>query len=252
MGDEKVGAMASTNGKGRASSVISNTENAPTEATASKQSKKDKVGGTIKLKRPPMKMTNAGSWQDNEVTDQKPKKSRSPSSTSATSPVPNVKPPDPDLVATNPTGRLNEDEQDVATCKHCRKVWTKSVLPKHAKECLKQKQENAKRRKEAKEAKAKAKEAKEAASKDKDSDTIMDETPKVKATAEGEDAPSVEKVKTAKKSAVIGEDGPKKGKKRKADGEGEKAPKTKKKKEEPKPKVPKPKGEEFKIHLTNV
>ncbi|KAI9723431.1 MAG: hypothetical protein M1812_001315 [Candelaria pacifica] len=179
------------------------------------------------------------------LLDQKSKGSGSPSSTSATSPGPIVKPLDPDLVATFPTGRPNEDEPDVATCKHCKKALLKSVLPKHIKECLKHKQENAKKKKEAKEAKAKAKEAKEAASKDKDGDTVMDETPKGKAIVEGEDAPSVEKVKSAKKSAVIGDDGPKKGKKRKADGEGEKAPKTKKKKEEPKPKVPKPKGEEL-------
>ncbi|KAI9783612.1 MAG: Dcp1p-Dcp2p decapping enzyme complex alpha subunit [Peltula sp. TS41687] len=62
------------------------------------------------------------------------------------------------------------------------------------------------------------------------------------------EGPTTEKVKGAKKSAAKpaakgGDEGPKKTKKRKAEGEAaEKPPKPKKKKEEPKPKVPKPKG----------
>jgi hypothetical protein len=141
------------------------------------------------------------------------------------------------------TGQPLNDEPNYVVCKHCKKSILKSAAPKHTKNCLRQKQEKAKKKKSEKEAAAREKEAKERA---KDGgDTEMKDTPSGKAT--GEDAEGLDKVKGAKKSAVKAsakstEEGPKKSKKRKADGDAEKAPKAKKKKEEPKPKVPKHKG----------
>ncbi|KAI9809424.1 MAG: hypothetical protein M1827_006860 [Pycnora praestabilis] len=205
-------------------------------------SKKDKIGGTIKVKRPGPKQTKPGNWKESEIIDSK--KGDSPSSNSVTSPGPIINQLDEKDVATFATGRPLEDQPDYLVCKHCKKPVIKTVAHTHIKSCLKQKQEKARKKKEAKEAAARDKDTKDKGKgKDKDGDTKMEETPNGKAGGEYGEG-SAEKVKSAKKSAVkdANEDGPKKGKKRKADGEGEKAPKMKKKKEEPKPKVPKPKG----------
>jgi SAGA-associated factor 73 len=71
---------------------------------------------------------------------------------------------------------------------------------------------------------------------DDDTEPVEEATPAPKKTPSG--------LKSAKKTAgkKAGDDGEKKGKKRKLDADAEKGPKAKKKKEEPKLKAPKPKG----------
>jgi len=128
----------------------------------------------------------------------------------------------------------------------------KQAAAEHIRGCLRAKQEKARKKKEARDAANRAKEKASDGSKDgvgEDGKAVDDASAAVNGgdKADGEDA--MKGQKSAKKSAVKGMadgDGPKKGKKRKADGEEDKGdrgePKKKKKKEEPKPKVPKPKG----------
>lgn len=139
---------------------------------------------------------------------------------------------DTKTIAAFPSGRPREEELETVICKHCKRPQLKSTAIEHIRECLKAKQEKARKKKEARDAKNQAKFADTKDGDDKDDD---------------KDEDGISGQKTAKKGAVKGmaDDGPKKGKKRKAtEGEDEKdkEPKKKKKKEEPKPKVPKPKG----------
>jgi hypothetical protein len=142
---------------------------------------------------------------------------------------------DAKTLAAFPSGKPREDELETVICKHCKRPQLKQTAAEHIRGCLRAKQEKARRKKEARDAKNQ-----QAKVVDKDADDNDDK----------EEDGIVGGQKSAKKSAVKGMadgEGPKKGKKRKADGDDEKEtnskePKKKKKKEEPKPKVPKPKG----------
>ncbi|KAL1957185.1 hypothetical protein VTO42DRAFT_6219 [Malbranchea cinnamomea] len=131
---------------------------------------------------------------------------------------------DEKMLTVFPTGKPRETELEKVNCKHCKRPILKQAAAEHIPACLKAKQEKARKKKEARDAANRAKEKANGGDKDDN--------------AEGETA--VKGQKSAKKSA--GEDGPKKGKKRKADGDDDKETKKKKKKDEPKAKVPKPKG----------
>lgn len=155
-------------------------------------------------------------------------------------------------MAAFPTGNPREDQLETVICKHCKRPVLKQAAAEHIRGCLRAKQEKARKKKEARDAANRAKEKASDGSKDgvgEDGKAVDDASAAVNGgdKADGEDA--MKGQKSAKKSAVKGMadgDGPKKGKKRKADGEEDKGdrgePKKKKKKEEPKPKVPKPKG----------
>ena len=143
------------------------------------------------------------------------------------------------LVAYGP-GKLRESLPEMVNCKTCKRPILKLTASEHIRDCLKQKQEKARQKKEKRDAAHRAKEK----ATDKDGENKGEDATGAEKVGDGDEAMSGQK--SAKKSAVKGmtEDGPKKGKKRKADAEDdkEKEPKKKKKKEEPKPKVPKPKG----------
>ncbi|KAI9801100.1 MAG: Mitochondrial beta-keto-acyl synthase [Piccolia ochrophora] len=233
--------MATNGANGADSSPASKSEANLIEAPPGKFSKKEKIGGTIKLKRPPPKQTKPGNWQDSEVPGDSKKDNSTAINNAASSPMVNEL--DDKEVATFATGQPMVDEPDLVVCKHCKKPVIKTVAAAHIQNCLKQKQERLKKKKEAKENAAREKEAKEKA-KEESVDAEVKDLGKGKG---GEDKEGSDKVKGAKKSANGSsnngaDDGPKKSKKRKADEDAEKAPKTKKKKEEPKPKAPKPKG----------
>ncbi|KAL2005460.1 hypothetical protein VTN00DRAFT_2671 [Thermoascus crustaceus] len=164
---------------------------------------------------------------------------------------------DEKTLAAFPTGKPREDQLEKVICKHCKRPVLKLAAVEHFRGCLKAKQEKARKKKEARDAANRAKE-KTSDNNSKDGDegnNKADDANGEKAELGGEDAATTMKgQKSAKKSAVkgmAGDDGPKKGKKRKAgdggaadedkDNKGEPS-KKKKKKEEPKPKVPKPKG----------
>lgn len=161
-----------------------------------------------------------------ESKDGEPASVNSPESSSPILPEMDEK-----TMAAFPTGKPREDPLETVVCRHCKRPVLKETATEHIKGCLKAKQEKARKKKEARDAANRAKE--KAAGKNVDDD-------------EGDDDGAMKSHKGAKKNAIKGmaEDGPKKGKKRKADGEDEKdkEPKKKKKKDEPKPKVPKPKG----------
>lgn len=127
-----------------------------------------------------------------------------------------------------PTGKPRDTPLEKVNCKHCKKPILKQSIAEHIPLCLKAKQDKARKKKEARDAANRAKE--KANDKDGDKD----------GNGDGDGEAAVKGQKSAKKSA--GEDGPKKGKKRKVDGEDDKEPKKKKKKDEPKAKAPKPKG----------
>jgi SAGA-associated factor 73 len=147
---------------------------------------------------------------------------------------------DEKTMAAFPSGKPREDAIQTMMCKHCKRPILKQSAAEHIRGCLRAKQEKARKKKEARDAANRAKEK----AVDKDGDEKADDATGAERTGDGDETISGQK--SAKKSAVkdMAEDGPKKGKKRKADGEEEKEkePKKKKKKEEPKPKVPKPKG----------
>jgi hypothetical protein len=139
---------------------------------------------------------------------------------------------DEKLLASFPTGKPREEDLlETVICKHCKRPILKQVAPAHLRDCLKAKQEKARKKKEAREARDREK----AAGKDGDDDRVDAADDAMKGH------------KSAKKNAVKGttEDGTKKGKKRKADADDDKdskEPKKKKKKDEPKTKAAKPKG----------
>lgn len=163
---------------------------------------------------------------------------------------------DEKTLAAFPTGKPREDQLEKVICKHCKRPVLKQAAAEHIRGCLKAKQEKARKKKEARDAANRAKEkASDNNSKDGDEGNNKADDANGEKAEVGEDAATTMKgQKSAKKSAVkgmAGDDGPKKGKKRKAgdggaaeedkDNKGEPS-KKKKKKEEPKPKVPKPKG----------
>ncbi|MCJ1362537.1 hypothetical protein MMC16_001641 [Acarospora aff. strigata] len=235
--------MATDGTSQRASSVASSSDTSmiANAAIARKFNKKERTGGTIKMKKPAIKQTKPGNWKESEIIETK--KAESPLSVSVTSPGPIVNELDERTAASFPTGRLMEDHPDYIQCKHCKRPVPKGVAESHTTICIKQKREKAKRKKEAKEAAQRAKDAKEKGT-DKDGDMKVEDA--VVAKANGEDGENLgEKPSSARKGVVKGaaDEGTKKGKKRKLDGEGDKEPKKKKlKKDEPKIKVPKPKG----------
>ncbi|RDL34469.1 Uncharacterized protein BP5553_07597 [Venustampulla echinocandica] len=212
---------------------------------APKKENKDKLIGTIKLKKPPPKHNKPGNWRDGSVIDDDKKKGTDTSSANSVpaSPGPVVNQLDDTARETFATGRPLEDSLDLQQCKHCKKSVLKTTIKAHLVACLKAKKEKAQRKKEQKEARERERRGLGEEKKDDDGDTRMDDDD------DADDDVSPEKkgpegLKTAKKSAgkKVDVDDTKKGKKRKADGDAEKGPKPKKKKEEPKLKAPKPKG----------
>ncbi|PGG95567.1 beta-ketoacyl-acyl-carrier-protein synthase II [Polytolypa hystricis UAMH7299] len=197
------------------SSVASSSGASFVDASGYKFSEKDQKPVKIKVKKSAGKNAKGAAAADSRDESQSPI-------------LPEM---DEKTMAAFPTGKPRETQLETVICKHCKRPVLKQTAPDHIKGCLKAKQEKARKKKEARD---KAKE--KAADKDKDKD----------GNERGDDAPALVEEgamkgqKSAKKSAG-GEDGPKKGKKRKADDE-DKEPKKKKKKDEPKPKVPKPKG----------
>lgn len=224
---------------------------------APKKELKDKLNGTIKLKKPPPKHSKPGNWRDGSVIDgglyyavmlhsaadnysideKKTKGTDTPSTNSVDSPGPVVNQLDDAARETFATGRPLEDTPDLQTCKHCKKSILKTAAKAHLVACLKNKREKDQRKKEQKEARKKAKGEAEGLKKEEDDDDDDDDEL-------GPDKKGPGGLKSAKKSASKKVDGESKGKKRKADlsGDAEKGPKQKKKKEEPKAKVPKPRG----------
>ena len=142
-------------------------------------------------------------------------------------------------LAAFPGGQPSKEPLDTVICKHCKRPVLKRTAKEHIAGCVKAKQEKARKKKEAREAAARAK----AAAEKGDEEERMEDTVSVSQLRD-EDGNEIKVEKSAKKSAVKAtSDGPKKGKKRKADDEEEsKEPKKKKKKDEPKAKAPKPKG----------
>jgi alpha-D-ribose 1-methylphosphonate 5-triphosphate synthase subunit PhnG len=195
------------------------------DASGFKFSEKDSKPGKIKLKKQASgKGAKTGSKLEPQVDDVD-----APGSPDGSPVLPQM---DAKTIAAFPSGKPREEELETVICKHCKRPQLKSTAIEHIRECLKAKQEKARKKKEARDAKNQAKFADTKDGDDKDDD---------------KDEDGISGQKTAKKGAVKGmaDDGPKKGKKRKAtEGEDEKdkEPKKKKKKEEPKPKVPKPKG----------
>lgn len=199
--------------------------------------------GKIKLKK------TAGKSAKGKKPDQSDSKDAVPSSPDSSPILPEM---DEKTMAAFPTGNPREDQLETVICKHCKRPVLKQAAAEHIRGCLRAKQEKARKKKEARDAANRAKEKASDGSKDgvgEDGKAVDDASAAVNGgdKADGEDA--MKGQKSAKKSAVKGMadgDGPKKGKKRKADGEEDKGdrgePKKKKKKEEPKPKVPKPKG----------
>lgn len=163
-----------------------------------------------------------------ESKDAEPNGADSPESSSPILPEMDEK-----TMAAFPTGKPKEDTLETVVCKHCKRPVLKETAAEHIRGCLKAKQERARKKKEARDAANRAKE--------RAAGRLVDDE-----DAPGEEDGAMKSHKGAKKNAVkgMGEDGPKKGKKRKADGEDDKdkEPKKKKKKDEAKPKVPKPKG----------
>lgn len=238
-----------------------------------KKDNKDKLIGTIKLKKPPPKHNKPGNWREGSVIDgrfacedsrlqarkgadpirydidDKKKGTNSPSTNSVpASPGPVVNQLDDNARETFATGRPLEDSLDLQQCKHCKKSVLKTTIKSHLVACLKAKKEKAQRKKEQKEARERERRGLGEEKKEDDGDVRMDDD------EDADDDVSPEKkgpegLKTAKKSAgkKVDVDDTKKGKKRKADGDAEKGPKPKKKKEEPKLKAPKPKGTLFKV-----
>ncbi|KAH8696077.1 SCA7, zinc-binding domain-containing protein [Talaromyces proteolyticus] len=214
--------MTTNGAAGRASSVASNSSNL-VDASGYKFSEKDTKPGKIKLKKQASgKAAKPGNKSEPQGND-----ADAPGSPDGTPVLPEM---DAKTMTAFPSGKPREDELETVICKHCKRPQLKQTAAEHIRGCLKAKQEKARKKKEARDAKNQAKVA------DKDVDDKDDD----------KDDDGVSGQKSAKKSAVKGmaDDGPKKGKKRKADAEDEKdkEPKKKKKKEEPKPKVPKPKG----------
>ncbi|PCG91914.1 Thiolase-like, subgroup [Penicillium occitanis (nom. inval.)] len=194
------------------------------DASGYKFSEKDSKPGKIKLKK-----QASGKGAKTGKLEPQGDDADAPGSPDGSPVLPQM---DAKTIAAFPSGRPREEELETVICKHCKRPQLKSTAVEHIRECLKAKQEKARKKKEARDAKNQAKFADTKDGDDKDDD---------------KDEDGISGQKTAKKGAVKGmaDDGPKKGKKRKAtEGEDEKdkEPKKKKKKEEPKPKVPKPKG----------
>ena len=139
----------------------------------------------------------------------------------AEAPSPEVPRFDEETMSNFPDGVV--DSLETVICKHCKKMVLERTAKEHIAQCLKAKQDKARKKKEAREAAQRAKERAERADEEEDDDDDV-RGPGRKHDANGDD------------------DGSKKGKKRKAEGEDDKEPKRKKKKEEPKAKAPKPKG----------
>lgn len=181
--------------------MASSSETSLIGASGYKPNKDGKKTVKVKLKRPPVKRKNS----DMSVNGVK-------EVSGSSSPV--LPQFDDEVMAAFPNGKPRDGELETVICKHCKRHVLRDVAKKHVTDCLKSKQEKARKKKEAREAAARAKEKAERGDKDDDDDD--DDDTKVEA----------------------------KGKKRKADGDDDKdkEPKKKKKKEEPKPKAPKPKG----------
>ncbi|EFW15568.1 hypothetical protein D8B26_002330 [Coccidioides posadasii str. Silveira] len=199
--------MASNGGTVRASSVASSSGASFVDASGYKFSENDQRPTKIKFKKAVAKAVKG-------TRDPEPSNAESGGS----SPILPVM--DEKTMASFPTGKPRETQLETVICKHCKRPVLKQTAAEHIRGCLRAKQEKARKKKEARDANR----AKEKADKEGNED-------------DGEGA--MKGQKSAKKSA--GEDGPKKGKKRKVDDD-DKEPKKKKKKDEPKPKVPKPKG----------
>ncbi|EEQ83295.2 SAGA-associated factor 73 [Blastomyces dermatitidis ER-3] len=226
--------MATNGAIGRASSVASSSGASFVDASGYKFSDKDNRPGKLKVsKKTAAKIAKAGKKGSEQVES----KEGDPESRASSSPI--LPEMDEKIMATFPNGKLREAQLETVICKHCKRPVLKQTSAEHIRGCLKAKQEKARKKKEARDAANRAKEKALGKDKGKDGDDKGDDGTGLG----GDDGGAMKGQKSAKKSAA-GEDGPKKGKKRKADGDDDKdkEPKKKKKKDEPKPKVPKPKG----------
>ncbi|KAL2362697.1 hypothetical protein RJZ56_004389 [Blastomyces dermatitidis] len=217
-----------------ASSVASSSGASFVDASGYKFSDKDNRPGKLKVsKKTAAKIAKAGKKGSEQVES----KEGDPESRASSSPI--LPEMDEKIMATFPNGKLREAQLETVICKHCKRPVLKQTSAEHIRGCLKAKQEKARKKKEARDAANRAKEKALGKDKGKDGDDKGDDGTGLG----GDDGGAMKGQKSAKKSAA-GEDGPKKGKKRKADGDDDKdkEPKKKKKKDEPKPKVPKPKG----------
>jgi len=137
----------------------------------------------------------------------------------AVAPSPEVPRFDDETMSNFPNGVV--EALETVICKHCKKMVLERTAKDHIAQCLKAKQDKARKKKEAREQAQRAKERAERAEEEEDDDDDVRGS--------------------GRKGDNGDDDGTKKGKKRKAEGEDD-APKKKKKKEEPKAKAPKPKG----------
>ncbi|KKZ61998.1 SAGA-associated factor 73 [[Emmonsia] crescens] len=218
-----------------ASSVASSSGASFVDASGYKFSDKDNRPGKLKVTK---KSTAKNAKAGKKDSEQAESKDGDPESRASSSPI--LPEMDEKIMAAFPNGKLREGQLETVICKHCKRPVLKQTSAEHIRGCLKAKQEKARKKKEARDAANRAKEKALGKDKGKDGDDKGDDGAGFGA---GDDDDAMKGQKSAKKSAG-GDDGPKKGKKRKADvdDEKDKEPKKKKKKDEPKPKVPKPKG----------
>ncbi|KAK2746084.1 hypothetical protein FQN57_003424 [Myotisia sp. PD_48] len=208
--------MASSGGAGK---IILPPSSEPSfvDASGYKFREKDFKPGKIKIKKSALKQLNGISEQASKNAENESRASSSPI-------LPEM---DEITMAAFPNGKPSQTKLETVQCKHCKRVLLKQKSIEHIRACLKAKQDKARKKKEAREANR---------TKDKPPDKDKDNN------EDGDGEAAMKGHKSAKKH--VGEEGTKKGKKRKADVEDDKdkEPKKKKKKDEPKPKIAKPKG----------
>ncbi|OAX83341.1 hypothetical protein ACJ72_02301 [Emergomyces africanus] len=218
-----------------ASSVASSSGASFVDASGYKFSDKDNRPGKLKVTKKSIAKNVKAGKKDLEQAESKDGDLESRASSSPILPEMDEK-----IMAAFPNGKLREAQLETVICKHCKRPVLKQTSADHIRGCLKAKQEKARKKKEARDAANRAKEKALGKDKGKDGDDKGDDGAGI---AAGDDDDAMKGQKSTKKSAG-GDDGPKKGKKRRADADDdkEKEPKKKKKKDEPKPKVAKPKG----------
>ncbi|PGH13246.1 hypothetical protein AJ79_03805 [Helicocarpus griseus UAMH5409] len=226
-----------TNNGITASSVASSSGASFVDASGYKFSDKDNRPGKLKVTKKSAAAKN-GKAAKKESEQAAESKDGDPESRASSSPI--LPEMDDKIVASFPNGKPREAQLETVICKHCKRPVLRQTAAEHIRGCLKAKQEKARKKKEARDAANRAKEKALGKDKGKEGDEKGDDAAGI---GGGDDEGAMKGQKSAKKSAG-GEDGPKKGKKRKADADDDKdkEPKKKKKKDEPKPKVPKPKG----------
>ncbi|EEH49287.2 deubiquitination module subunit SGF73 [Paracoccidioides brasiliensis Pb18] len=220
-----------------ASSVASSSGPSFVDASGYKFSDKDNRLGKLKVTKKTA-AKNAKTAAAAAGRKESEKMDGDPDSRASTSPI--LPEMDDKIVAVFPNGKPRETQLETVICKHCKRPVLRQTAAEHIRGCLKAKQEKARKKKEARDAANRAKEKALGKDKGKDGDEKGDDRSGIGGM---DDDDAVKGQKSAKKSAG-GDDGTKKGKKRKADidDDKDKEPKKKKKKDEPKPKAAKPKG----------